>query len=785
MVNGLSNIDAHKRLAHYGPNVIESDPTNTVWSIVRDQLFTTINAILLIASILSIFLTEPIDTFFILGVIVVNSFFGFLQEYRAQKSIEKLREYTAPTALVIRDGKQVQIPAARLVPGDVVVISEGNRIPADGRLTDASHMEVDESILTGESLAILKREGEDLFLGTLIARGHGFMTVEKTGKETRFGKIADTLANIEEEKVPLQKSLDRLGRNLSFTAIAAGLLLIPIGIFQGIPTSALILVAASIGVAAIPEGLPAVVTMAYGLGTRRMAKKGAIVRKMAAVETLGEVQVILIDKTGTITKNMMEVKKHWLTQKDHLASLVKACVLGNTASLIEKGSEKEYEVVGDQTDGALLIWSRTLGDQAALPTDGKVVDEYVFNEETKTITTVWKHKNTNHVFVRGAPEKVLERSRVTPQEKKEIEKQLEEYARDGLRVIGFGTKTEKHSTKNRESLEQNLTFLGLVAIFDPPRPEVKQAISHARGAGIHVIMVTGDNPVTARTIGREVGLIEEDEDILTGKDVEELTHDKLSDIILRTSIIARAQPEDKLKLVEALKKDGFVVAVTGDGVNDSLALKKADVGLAMGKGGTDVAKEAADIVLTDNNFATIVHAIEEGRTIYKNIMGAILYLLSGNLGEISLIFLATLFHLPFPLLPTQILWINLVTDSLPALALAIGSRDATVLSKKPRKSHTSLLSLDHVLTILLVGFALSTLLVIIFIIVLRTSMENEARTVVFNLMIYFHLLIVIGFGWRSLQKGNMFLVATIIFIFILQLTVSNVPFFQDLLHLAP
>ena len=784
MVNGLSTIEAQKRLLHYGRNVIEADSTNTVWSIVRDQLFTTINAILLIAAILSIFLTEPIDTFFILGVIVVNSFFGFLQEYRAQKSIEKLREYTAPTALVIRDGKQIQIPAANLVPGDVVVISEGNRIPADGRLTDASHMEIDESILTGESLAVLKKEGEGLFLGTLISRGHGFMTVESTGKETRFGKIADTLANIEEDKVPLQKSLDKLGKNLSFTAVAAGLLLIPIGIFQGVPTEALILVAASIGVAAIPEGLPAVVTMAYGLGTRRMAKKGAIVRKMASVETLGEVQVILIDKTGTITKNMMEVKKHWLTKKDHLLPLIEASVLGNTASLIEKGSGRDYEVVGDQTDGALLVWSKTLGDQISIPS-GEVVDEYVFNEETKTITTVWKRGNTNHIFVRGAPEKVLERSRVTPSEKKEIEKQLEEYANQGLRVIGFGMKTEKHVTKNRESLEQNLTFLGLVAIFDPPRPEVKEAISRARGAGIHVIMVTGDNPLTARTIGREVGLIQEDEDILTGHDVEAMSHDKLSDIILRTSIIARAQPEDKLKLVEALKKDGFVVAVTGDGVNDSLALKKADVGLAMGQGGTDVAKEAADIVLTDNNFTTIVHAIEEGRTIYKNIMTAILYLLSGNLGEISVIFIATLLHLPFPLLPTQILWINLVTDSLPALALAIGSRDATVLSKKPRRSHSALLNLDHVLTILLIGLTLATLLIIIFVIVLRTSMENEARTVVFNLMIYFHLLIVIGFGWRSIQKGNMFLVFTILFIFILQLTVSNVPFFQTLLHLAP
>ena len=451
-MTGLSTIEAQQKLAHYGRNIIESSSTNTAWAILKDQLFTTINAILLIASILSIFLGNAVDTAFIVGVIILNSFFGFLQEFRAQKSIEKLREYTAPTALAVRDGKQTQIPAANLVPGDMVVLSEGNRIPADGTLLDATQLEIDESILTGESLAVLKKDKAEVFLGTLVTRGHGFMTVSQTGRQTRFGKIADTLANIQEDKVPLQKSLDKLGKNLSFAAIAAGLLLIPIGFFHGVATLPMILVAASIGVAAIPEGLPAVVTMAYGIGTRRMAHKGAIVRKMAAVETLGEVQVILIDKTGTITKNAMQVKKHYLTKKGHLQSLINASVLGNTASLIEKGSGHDYEMVGDQTDGALLVWAKSLGDTITVPTGGKIVDEYVFNEETKTITTVWKKGAGNYVFVRGAPEQVLARSNLTAHEKKAIEKQLEEYAAEGLRVIGFGMKHEKHTGKTREHL---------------------------------------------------------------------------------------------------------------------------------------------------------------------------------------------------------------------------------------------------------------------------------------------------------------------------------------------
>jgi Ca2+-transporting ATPase len=610
------------------------------------------------------------------------------------------------------------------------------------------------------------------------------MRVTKTGMQTKFGQIAETLATIQEEKAPLQKNLDQLGRVLSFAALTAGLMIIPIGMYYGKDLIPLILVSASIGVAAIPEGLPAVVTIAFAVGMNRMVKRGAIVRKMTAIETLGSVKVIISDKTGTITQNAMRVKKYWLYNNDHLPAVLTACFLGNTASLIEKGTGKDFEIVGDQTDGALLLWAQTQDLKVPLPQDEKEVEEHVFTAEAKTIINVWKHHGFKQVFVRGAPESILAKSKLTEKEKLTITKQYETFAKEGLRIIGFATKREIHPHHvTREELEQNLTFLGFVCVYDAPRPEVAEAVRKSKLAGIQAIMVTGDNPITALALAKEVGLIENDEDVVTGPELDKMTDEEISKIIFRTRVFARTRPEQKLRLVSLLQKLGVVVGVTGDGVNDALALKKADVGIAMGDGGTDVAKESADIILTDNNFATMIRAIEEGRVIYKNITNAIVYLISGNLAEISLVFFAALFNLPFPLLPTQILWINVVTDSLPALALATGSRDETVLSHKPRDPQLSLLNKQRVLYIAFIGFFMAATLLIIYALLLPSVTQAAARTVVFNLLIYFHLLFVLIIGWQSLRRGNFFLVATVLIILALQLLITYIPFFQEIFQL--
>lgn len=779
---GLTTQQAQELLAKYGKNTISSQDTYSILEAVFSQFVTVINGILAIGAVFSLLIGNYLDASFIFAIIILNALFGFFQEYKAEESMKRLKSYTAPTARVMRDGKETEIPAEELVVGDIVILSEGARVPADGKLVHTSNLEVDESILTGESLAVIKQISEDVFSGTLVNRGRGIVEVEKTGMNTRFGQIADTLASIEEDKTPLQKNFDHLGKTLSFSALLIGLMVIPVGLFHHVATIPLVLVAISIAIAAIPEGLPAAITIAFAIGTHRMAKRHAIVRKMAAVETLGAIQVILVDKTGTITQNSMTVKKHWLMEKDSLPHLLKACVLGNTASLIEKG-DNDFEVVGDQTDGALLLFAKK--ENYNLSKEGKIIDEFVFDNDTNTITTLWKEGNKEYVFVRGAPESVLTKSTLSEKEKNKVTKEFEAFAKEGLRAVAFAMRSEKHlEQKNRVKAEQDLTFLGLVGLYDPPRPEIKDAIEKARSAGIHVSMVTGDNELTALSLAKEIGLIEEDEDVVTGEELEKLSDEELSSIILQTRIFARTRPEQKLRLVTLLKEQGLVVGVTGDGVNDALALKKADVGVAMGKGGTDVAKEASDIVLSDNNFASLVRAIEEGRLIYKNIVNAVIYLISGNLAEISLVFFAVLLQLPFPLLPTQILWINLITDGLPALALATGNRDATVLLKKPRDPKMPLLNRNRILVILLIGFSLSGFLIITFSFLLTFNSEAVARTVVFNLLIFFHLLLVLVLGRHSLKRGNVFIILTISITLILQLLITSLPFFQKLFHLA-
>ncbi|HSA83957.1 MAG TPA: cation-transporting P-type ATPase [Patescibacteria group bacterium] len=781
--NGLTTEQVLAQRKHYGKNIIEAESSFSILKTFFSQFANVINAILLVAGVASFFLGHNLDGVFILAIIILNAILGFVQEYRAEKSLEKLKHLTAPHARVKRDGKDQEIFAQDLVPGDIVILEEGSRIPADGTLIDTTHLELDESILTGESLAIIKKPSDQIFLGTLVNKGNGVLKVTAIGMQTQFGKIAQTLSSIETEQTPLQQNLGQLGKTLSIAALAVGFFIIPIGLLTNRPLFDLILVSATIGLAAIPEGLPAVITIAFAVGGNRLAKKNAIVRKMAAIETLGAMQVVLSDKTGTITQNQMQVKKYWLANEKAFPKLIESCLLGNTASLAEKG-DGTYEAIGDQTDGALLLWTKSLQHTFRQP-DAKVLDEYTLDANSKLITTVWKHGDKKHIYVRGAPESIIQQSALSQEQKETLTQQYESFAKEGLRTIAFATKIMHHKgTHTRKDLEASLTFIGFVGIYDAPRPEVIEAIQKARVAGIHVCMVTGDNPLTALAIAQEIGLIQQDEDVMTGEELAKLSDEQLSQVILKTRIFARTKPEQKLRVTQLLQGKGLVVGVTGDGVNDALALKKADVGISMGQGGTDVAREASDVVLTDNNFATLIRAIEEGRIIYKNITNGIIYLLSGNLAEISLVFLAVVFQFPFPLLPTQILWINLVTDSLPAIALATGSRDETVLQNKPRNPKEPILNKKRLLQIVGIGFGLSGTLLLTFWLILPHMSEAQARTIIFNGLIYLHLVIVLFLGWHSLKKGNKFLIFTILLIAAVQLIITFVPFFQQIFHLA-
>lgn len=786
MEKGLTSQEALEKLRTLGKNEIETRESRSSFSLFLSQFPTFINAILAGASLLSFIIGEPVDGIFILSILLVNAIFGFAQEYRAEKSLDKLRNYVKSNVRVIRDGKEQQVSTLDLVPEDLVILSEGDRIPADGKIIINKPIEIDESILTGESFPVIKNHNDLVFLGTLVTKGSCHLLVEKTGMLTRFGQIAKTLSSLRADKTPLEKRLDSLAKILSIIVIITASLIIPIGLSQGKELFASLLLAISIGIAAIPEGLPAVVTIALALGTGKMAKKRAIVRKMSSVETLGAVQIILTDKTGTLTQNTMKVKKFWMEKNQALPDLLKACVFGNTASLIEKAGEKTFDVLGDKTDGALLLFAQQTGDLENIKNSGKILDEYSFDSQTKTVTTIWEDKNVRHVFVRGAPEAILQNCRLKEQEREKITKLFESYAKEGLRVIGFGKKISNHiGSIKREEAEKDINFLGIVGIYDPPRPEAKQAVQEARMAGIKTIMVTGDNHLTALAIATEIGLIEKDEDVATGEEIEKLSDEELEKLMLKTRIFARTKPEDKLRLVTLFKKLGYVVGVTGDGVNDALALKRSDVGIAMGEKGTDVAKEASDIILTDDNFSTLVKAIEEGRTIYNNIVKAITYLLSGNLSEISLVFFASLMGMPNPLLTTQILWMNLVTDGIPALALASDNKDPDVLKHKPRDPNAPILSNHRLIFILTVGFSLAFFLLFIFKTLLDAHYsETFARTVVFNVLIISHMMIAFIVRGGSIFKMNKFLIIGISITLVLQAIITFTPFFQNIFHLG-
>jgi len=781
-IEGLFEKEAFALQEKYGKNSVEFEKKNYVFSLLFSQFKNIISLILLFAIVFSVFIGDFIDAFFIFLVLIVNGLFGFIQEYRAQKTIEKLKELVSPTTHVIRDGQEKEIDAREIVPGDIIVLREGDKIPADGKLITDVLIEVDEAILTGESMPRDVKNGGDLFSGTFLVKGRGYFKVESIGFETRLGKIAAEIEKTKKPRFPLAENLSHLGTRLALVAVFMSFLLVPIGFFQGREIREIILIAVSIAVAMIPEGLPLVVTIALAVGAYRMVKRKTIVRKMSAIETLGATNIILCDKTGTITATKMAVKKFWISNKEKLPLLLRAAVLGNTASLameeelpagpLRSEASRQavgYRVLGDSTDGAILLFAKSHNKNIEeFRTEGTVIEEKPFDPETKIIEVVWEKSGERHTFVRGAPESILKLDGTSEQAHRE----LELYAKEGLRTIAFGHKRQG---------EARFSFLGIVGIYDPPREEARQAIKEAQSAGIKIIMVTGDNPLTAKSIAEDVGLITPGELVLTHDEMEKITDEELAELLPKTRIFARMVPSDKLRLVRLYQKLGFVVAVTGDGVNDALALSEANIGVAMGETGTDVAKEAGDLVITDDNLYTIVKAIEEGRGIFDNIIKVVVFLLATNLTEFFLIFFSVILGLPIPLSPTQILWINLVSDGAPAMALATDVKRHGLLSRKPRNVNEQILNRKRLKNILGITLIFSFLLMFVYSTILQTS-GVVPRLLIFNLLVFGEMIIIFIIR-GGIFPLNRFMIISVLITLLLQFVVSTVPELRALFRL--
>lgn len=765
---GLFENEVLKLRDKYGFNEIVKKKNFSAPFLLIGQYANLISLVLLMAVLFSLFVAEYVDAGFILAVLIGNGIFGFLQEYRAEKTLEKLNTLVLPTARVLRDSQIKEIEAREIVPNDIVVLVEGDRIPADGVLITKVSLEVDESILTGESLPVIKKRQDTLFSGAYIVGGRGYMEVAKIGMDTKLGEIASALEKVQKPKVPLSENLSKLAKSITLIAGILSLSLIPIGILQGRELKELAIVAASLAVAIIPEGLPLVVTIALAVGAYRMVKRRTIVRKIASIETLGSTNVILTDKTGTITQNKMSVKTHWLLNEKNEDLLLRASILGNTASLAFK-EDGGFDILGDKTDGALLLFAREKRKNfEEFKIAGEVVEEKPFDADTKTIEIVWKNNGQEYVFIRGAPEKILEL--IDDKEKEEINKKVNEYAKKALRVIGCGYKKKG---------DKKFHFLGLVGIYDPPRKEAREAIEKAREAGIKVVMITGDNPVTALSIAQETGLIEKGELVLTSDDIGKLSDEELSKKLSEVSVFARMLPHDKLRLVRLYKNAGYVVAVTGDGVNDALALSQSHIGIAMGATGTDVAKEASDIVITDDNLYTIIHAIEEGRGIFDNIVKVVIFLLSSNFAEFFIIVFGILLNLPIALSATQILWVNLVSDGFPALALATDANRPGLLRNKPRDITEQILSFSRLKTILKITIPFSVLLAVTYLFSLSVYSEEVARLVVFNVLVVGEMIIVfiVRGGIMPINKS---LILSVIVSLILQIAINVSPLLRGI-----
>ncbi len=814
---GLNDKEAEKRLQQYGYNELKEQKKISDVQLFLEQFKNFLVLILVIAMIMSFFLGEIADGMAIFVILVVNAFLGFYQERKAEKALEALKKIAAPQAKVMRAGQARMIQARDLVPGDIILLEAGDKVPADARIFEELNLKIDESVLTGESVPV-KKTAEKVakdslpdrkniaFSGTTVVYGNCKAVIVSTAMETEFGKIAKILQE-REEMTPLQKRLEHLGHQLGFIVIAITVVIFITGYFHGIETVEMFLVAVSLAVAAIPEGLPAVVTVTLSAGLLRMANKNAIIKKLSAAEALGSTTVICTDKTGTLTMDRMTVRKLYvngkiidvtgggyeaagkflLNDKDVMDNDIKTLLkIGNFCN----NATFDKQSIGDPTEIALLVSAAKSGAED-LRKKYKKTNEIPFESERKMMSVLYDADGRT-MYTKGAVEEILKkcefilrdgkRERLTSKDRKDILDVNHDFALSSLRVLAFAMKSIDRNGKFEES---DLTFVGLQGMIDPPRPEVKDAIQKCRDAGIMVIMITGDHKDTAVTIAKEIGIMK-NEKVLIGEELEKLNEKQFLDIVNDVRVYARVSPEHKVKITNALRKKGHIVAMTGDGINDAPALKRADVGIAMGITGTDVSKEASDMILTDDNFATIVTAVEEGRGIYDNIKKFIYYLLSCNIGEVLTIFIAIMMNMPLPLLPLQILWMNLVTDGLPALALGLEPKEPDVMKRRPNNPKDAILNKNSIVFLFAVGLIIAVgTLSLFYYELLITGNEVEARTTAFATIIMFQLFASLSFRsnypvYRIGLFSNKKLLLAILSSFILLLVAIYVPFLDPI-----
>ena len=826
---GITQENAEKYLKIYGKNELKEEKKTPLWKIILSQFTSPLILILFAAALISFFVGEHIDAITILAIVALNAILGFVEDIKAEKAIRALKKIAITKSRVIREEKERIIDSRELVPGDVVIIEAGDKVPADIRLFGLNNLRVDESILTGESIATLKDEeriAEETeifaqknmsFMSTLVADGWGKGIVVETGMSTQIGKIARLTQAIGKEKTPLQKKLSILAKQLGIVCIVISSIIALTGIFFGKPPLEMFLVGISLAVAAIPEGLPAVVTITLALGVRSMVKRHVLIRRLHSSESLGSVTIICTDKTGTLTQNRMVVRKivtdeeqidvsgegyepkgqFFINGKEikplffnHLKKLFTSSLICNHSTIEEK--DGEWMLIGEPTEGSLAVLAKK--SSITLPSY-RLLTEFSFNSIRKRMTVVTEGKE-RIAWVKGAPEVIISRSsfvegreglkEMDKSKKEEWLNKAESLAKGGLRTLAIAyRKLDKNVPLKEEEVEKDLVITGIVGIIDPARAEVKEAIEKTKKAGIDVYMVTGDAALTAKAVADEIGL--ETKDVMEGRELEKLTDEELKKAFNKTKIFARVMPEHKLRIVKLLQGEGHIVAMTGDGVNDAPALKQADVGIAMGLRGTDVAREASDVILTDDNFVSIVAGVEEGRHQYFNIQKFVRFLLSSNVGEVIAIFINVLMNAPLILLPAQILWVNLVTDGLTATALGIEPAEGGIMERPPISPKTRILNMPALFVILSLGILVAMGTLFFFHHFIEISIE-KARTMAFTGIVILEMVNIWNF--RSLRmpltKVGLFSNPWFIWAWLLsiglQIAVVYVPFMQKMFH---
>lgn len=843
---GLSPQEAAARLHRWGANVLHTGKAVSPLALLAGQCSSLVIWVLIGAAVVSVALGEVADGIAILTIVVLNALIGFAQEYRAEQAVAALARLAAPRARVVRGGHATVVPAAEMVPGDVLLLEAGDLVAADARLLEASLLRTTEAPLTGESQPVEKQPGSCtpetplaerhnmVFLGTSVASGSGRALVVATGMHTEVGHIATLLETATPDATPLQRRLDQVARRLLWACLALVVLVFALGLLRGMPPFELFLSAVSLAVAAIPEGLPAVVTIALALGVQRMVRRHALVRRLPSVETLGCAQVICSDKTGTLTVGEMTARKLVTSERTYtvsgegyaptgtfcvdgvervpmaeplLAALLGAAAACNDAELAQQNGRPT--IVGDPTEGALLVAAAKGGiRRERLETEMPRLGTVPFDSDRKCMTVIRQRQGHPWAFAKGAPEVILARCShlwttrgvevLSDSDRNRLLQASAGLGNEALRVLALAERRLEHfvladgATVDAEAIEQGLTFLGLAGLQDPPRAEAREAVARCQHAGVRTVMITGDHPDTARAIARELGLLDPGKGVVTGVELDRLSDHELAQRVPSIAVYARVTAAHKLRIVRAWKAQGTIVAMTGDGVNDAPALKEASIGVAMGITGTEVTKEAADLIITDDNFASIVDAIEEGRGIYDNIAKTLAYLLAGNAGELTVMFLAMLVGWPLPLLPLQLLWINLVTDGLPALALATDPIDPDVLTRPPRPQAAQLVDWVFLKRIALVGCLTAGVAATAFAYEWYVDGDLvQARNAAFSVLVIAELLR--AFGARSEVKpiwqvglwSNMRLLGVVAASFALQLAIHHLPALQRLFDTAP